>query len=260
MRQFHGHEKALVIEMRVRTLALEEVDPVAPQVNRVKKERSGSLDVGELNENIEKFTKLLANMNISGEGRRMGHVKCFSCGETGHIARYCRSDVQRPYPSRGIEYLSKPLRGKTLRAAGEQPAVVKLDKESVADMDDVVEMREVIVRTRNDRCTLVKDMTINNHCLEAVVDSGEQVSLISRRLYDSLSCRPRPVESIRMKSGFWGYGRLSGRWCGGGPRRWPWKLHHDNVCSRHYRQLYYWFVLSKGPCSGYRYKPGSIGG
>ena len=33
---------------------LEEGDPVAPQVNRVQEERSGSLDVGELNENIEK--------------------------------------------------------------------------------------------------------------------------------------------------------------------------------------------------------------
>ena len=35
MRRFRGHEKALSVERRVRTLALEEVDPVAPQVNRV---------------------------------------------------------------------------------------------------------------------------------------------------------------------------------------------------------------------------------
>ena len=42
-------------------------------------------------------------------------------------------------------------------------------------------------------------MTINNHYVEAVVDSGAQVSLLSRRFYDSLSCRPRPVESIRLK-------------------------------------------------------------
>ena len=57
---------------------------------------------------------------------------------------------------------------------------VKLDKESGGDMDDVVEMREVMVRTGNDRCTLVIDMTINNHCVEAVVDSGAQVSVLSR--------------------------------------------------------------------------------
>ena len=48
----------------MRTLALDEGDPVAPQVNRVQEERSGSLDVGELNENIEKLTKLLANINM----------------------------------------------------------------------------------------------------------------------------------------------------------------------------------------------------
>ena len=76
-RRFHGHEKALSVEMRVLTLALEERDPVAPHVNRVHEERSGSLDVDELNENIEKLTKLLANINMSGPGRRMGHVKCF---------------------------------------------------------------------------------------------------------------------------------------------------------------------------------------
>ena len=62
-------------------------------MNRVHEERSSSFDVGELNENIETLTKLLANMNMAGAGRRMGHVKWFSCSETGHIARYCRSDV-----------------------------------------------------------------------------------------------------------------------------------------------------------------------
>ena len=96
MRRFHGHEKALSVESRVRTLVLEEGDPIAPQVNRVQEERSCSLDVGELNENIKKLTELLANINMSGPGRRMGPAKCFSCGETGHIARYCRSNVQRP--------------------------------------------------------------------------------------------------------------------------------------------------------------------
>ena len=76
---------------------------------------------------------------------------------------------------------------------------VKLDKESGGDMDDVVEMREVMVRTGNKGCTLVIDLTINNHCVEAVIDSGAHVTVLSRRFYDSLSCRPRPVESIRMK-------------------------------------------------------------
>ena len=52
MRRFLGHEKALAVERRVRTLALGEVDHVAPQVNRVQEERSSSLDVGELNDNI----------------------------------------------------------------------------------------------------------------------------------------------------------------------------------------------------------------
>ena len=47
-------------------------------------------------------------------------------------------------------------------------------------MDDVVEMREVMVRTGSDRCTLVMDMNINTHYVEAVVDSGAQVSVLSR--------------------------------------------------------------------------------
>ena len=84
-------------------------------------------------------------------------------------------------------------------AAGEQSVAVKLDKESGGDMDDVVEMEEVMVRTGYDRCTLVIDMTINNHCVGAVVDSGTQVSVLSRRFYDSRSYRPRPVKSIRLK-------------------------------------------------------------
>ena len=90
MRRWHGNEKALSVERRVLTLELEEGDSVAPQVNRVQEKRSCSLDVGELNENIEKLTKLLANIKMAVPRRRMGPVKCFFCGETGHIARYCR--------------------------------------------------------------------------------------------------------------------------------------------------------------------------
>ena len=86
-----------------------------------------------------------------------------------------------------------------LRAAGEQPVAVKLDKDSGGDMDGLQEVRDVMVRTGNDRCILVIDMTINNHCVEAVVDSEAQLSVLSRIFYDSLSCRPRPVESIRLR-------------------------------------------------------------
>ena len=64
-----------------------------------------------------------------------------------------------------------------------------------------------MVSTGSDGCTLVIGKTINNHYVDAVVDSGEQVSVLSRRFYDSLSCRPRSVESIRMKGV-----RLLGLW------------------------------------------------
>ena len=199
MIRFHGHEKALSVERQVRTLALEEEDPVVPQVNRVQEERSGSLDVGELNENIEKLTKLLANLNMAGQGRRMGPVKCFPVGKLGTLPAIVDQMRRGPILGRGMGYMSKPPRKKTLRAAGEQPVAVKLDKESGCVIDDVVEMREVMVRTGSDRCTLVIDMTINNHYVEAVVDSGAQVSVLSRKFYDCLSCRPKPVESIRLK-------------------------------------------------------------
>ena len=141
---------------------LEEVDPVAPQVNRVQEERSSSLD-----ENIEKLTKLLA-----GAGPRMGPVKCFPVVKLGTFPAIVDQMCRGHTPSRGIGYISKTPRTNPLRAAGEQPVVVKLDKESGGDLDDVLEMREVMVRTGNDMYTLVIDMTINNHCVEAVVVVG----------------------------------------------------------------------------------------
>ena len=55
----------------------------------------------------------------------------------------------------------------------------------------------MMLRAGNDRCTLVIGMIINNHWVEMVVDSGAQVSVLSRRFYDSLSCTPRLIESIR---------------------------------------------------------------
>ena len=93
--------------------------------------------------------------------------------------------MQRPYPRlRNGVYVKAAQEQKPVRAAGEQPVAVKLDK-------DVVEMREVMVRIGSVRCTLVIYMTINNHYVEAVVDSGAQVSILSRISYDSLSCRPQ---------------------------------------------------------------------
>ena len=98
-------------------------------------------------------------MNKAGPWHRMGHVKCFSCGETGHIARYCRSNVQRPYPRPGI---CQSRTGKNIKVTGEQPVAVKLDKESGGDMDDVMEMREVMVRTGNDRCTFSRSIFVHD--------------------------------------------------------------------------------------------------
>ena len=112
MRRSHGHENALAIERQVWTLVLEEMDPAVYQVNRVQEERSSSLDVGELNENIEKLTKLLANINIDRAGPWLGHVKCFSCGETGTLPAIVDQMFRGPAPSRGIWYMSKPLRKK----------------------------------------------------------------------------------------------------------------------------------------------------
>ena len=48
-------------------------------------------------------------------------------------------------------YMSKPPRKKPLRTAGGQPVAVEQDKESGCVIDDVVEMREVMVRTGSDR-------------------------------------------------------------------------------------------------------------
>ena len=94
-------------------------------------------------------------------------------------------------------------------------------------------------------------MTINNHYVEAVVDSGTEVSVLSRILYDSLSCRPRPVESIRLKgasaSGVMVDCRVDGVEVDLGDGHGNYSM----TCGKHYRQLYSWFGLSKGPQSGY---------
>ena len=67
-------------------------------MNRVQEERSGSLDVGELNENIEKLTKLLANINMAGPGRWMGHVNCFPVGKLGTLPAIADLMCRGPTP------------------------------------------------------------------------------------------------------------------------------------------------------------------
>ena len=102
--------------------------PCCPASKQSPRGRSGSLDVGELNENIEKLTKLLANINMAGPGRQMGHVKCFPAGKLGTLPAIVDQMCRCPTPGRGMGYMSKPPRKTPLRAAGEQPVDVKLDK------------------------------------------------------------------------------------------------------------------------------------
>ena len=92
----------------------------------------------------------------------MSPVKCFSCGKTGYISRYSRSELHRHKPKLRERVYFKAAQEKTLRASGEQPAAVKLDMESgsVLYMYDALEMREFMVRTGNDRCTLMIGITI----------------------------------------------------------------------------------------------------
>ena len=44
-------------------------------------------------------------------------------------------------------------------------------------------MREVTLREESDRCTLVVNLTINTEDVEAVVDSGAQVSVLSKGVF-----------------------------------------------------------------------------
>ena len=46
-------------------------------------------------------------------------------------------------------------------------------------MNEALEIREVMVRTGNDRCILVIAININNHWVEAVVNGGAKVSVLS---------------------------------------------------------------------------------
>jgi len=129
MKRFHGYEKVLAVERRVRTLGLEEAASEAPQVNRVQEEGRKSVDVGELNESIGKLTKLLSGMTANpgmsvhpgmpanpgmavhpgmpvrlgtmqnNAGPRTGQLLCYSCGKAGHIAKFCRTWASRFAPS-----------------------------------------------------------------------------------------------------------------------------------------------------------------
>ena len=78
-------------------------------------------------------------------------------------------------------------------------AAVKLDDDSETVKDNGMMMREVTLREESDRCTLVVNLTINTEDVEAVVDSGAQVSVLSNGFYDSLSDKPPIAEKIRLK-------------------------------------------------------------
>ena len=78
-------------------------------------------------------------------------------------------------------------------------AAVKLDDDSEIVKDNGMVMREVTVQEESDHCTLVVDLTINTEDVKAIVDSGAQVSVLSKGFYDSLCNKTLIVEKIRLK-------------------------------------------------------------
>ena len=89
--------------------------------------QSGHLNHSEETETgfpvTSKYGRIPPNKH-GGVGRQQQQL--FSCGQTGHIARYCRSDVQMSYPkSRDKVYVKAAQVKKTLRDAGEQSAAIR---------------------------------------------------------------------------------------------------------------------------------------
>ena len=134
-----------------------------------------------------------------------------------------------------------------MRATVRPPVAVKLNAEKVKD-PSLAEKREVTVRTEKERCILPVDPTINYRSVEAVVDSGAHVYILSKNCNDSLDLKNKMLETIRLK-GASASGLMSG--CrvdkvdvdlayGQGSYSMP------NVCSGYQRRLYFWFGLSDG--------------
>ena len=65
---------------------------------------------GQLNENIEKLTKLLSNMNNGWSTAPDGHVKCFPVVKLGTLPAIVDQICRGPTPNRGMGYIPKPRR------------------------------------------------------------------------------------------------------------------------------------------------------
>ena len=150
MKRFNSHEKSLLIDKRVRTLAFEERPPVNPQIKRVQERDSPAINVSELNESIGKLTKFI--MGMSTREIRSGVLRCFRCNNEEHMARYCKMDACKC----GEFYFCKVSGEKLTRATVRPHVAVKLNTEKVKDTS-LAEMREMTVRTEKERCTLLVD-------------------------------------------------------------------------------------------------------
>ena len=120
-------------------------------------------------------------------------LQCHSCNKANHFARCCRAKTRNNPPSQQYRKVTNKFNQNGRQQSNQKQKVNKLSTPAPSGSDNEY---VYVIGSMNSNQHPRRKVTINEHSVELLIDSGSNVNILDRSTFDRI-CGDLPVEPVR---------------------------------------------------------------
>ena len=120
-------------------------------------------------------------------------LQCHSCNKANHFARCCRAKTRNNPPSQQYRKVTNKFNQNGRQQSNQKQKVNKLSTPAPTGSDNEY---VYVIGSMNSNQHPRRKVTINEHSVELLIDSGSNVNILDRSTFDRI-CGDLPVEPVR---------------------------------------------------------------
>ena len=120
-------------------------------------------------------------------------LQCHSCNKANHFARCCRAKTRNNPPSQQYRKVTNKFNQNSRQQSNQKQKVNKLSTPAPSGSDNEY---VYVIGSMNSNQHPRRKVTINEHSVELLIDSGSNVNILDRSTFDRI-CGDLPVEPVR---------------------------------------------------------------